>query len=208
MTSSTMVFPIPRGRFARSDYICFVMYPLSNHIATSNQLKYALSCLLVVALLFISTGTAFGDNSKKVMSSKPTSAKERRAAAVIKYGTPFSGAVEATLAAVARGSKATTSSSKRTQNGADSNQRESRIVYVRVTSDIFAVRLELADDEQTIDVGIYNMLGKKVHDVYRGYSSRGAHDYTVPINDLPEGVYICIAQGNGFRRAEKFYLSR
>lgn len=161
-------------------------------------------------MLLAATGTALADKSKKVLSGKSSVGKDRRAAAVIKYGTPYSGAVEASLAAVARGAKAQTSASKtqRTQNGADSNQKESRIVYVRVTADVFAVRLELAEDEQTVDVGIYNMLGKKVHDVYRGYASRGAHDYTVPINDLPEGVYICIAQGSGFRRAEKFYLSR
>ena len=186
------------------------MNPLSTPTATPFALRLALSCLVVVAVLLAATGTAFADKSKKVLSAKPTTAKDRRAAAVIKYGTPYSGAVEATLMVAARGSKTATSAGKtqRTQIGADSSQRESRIVYVRVTSDVFAVRLELEEDEQTVDLGIYNMLGKKVHDVYRGYASRGMHDYSVPISDLPEGVYICIAQGSGFRRAEKFYLWR
>ncbi len=186
------------------------MYLVSTPIDHPRTTRLVLSCLVVVVMLLAAAGTALADKSKKVLSGKPTAAKDRRAAAVIKYSAPYSGAVEATLAAEARGSKAPTTAGKtqRTQNGADSGQKESRIVYVRITSDVFAVRLELAEDEQTVDVGIYNMLGKKVHDVYRGYASRGPHDYTVPINDLPEGVYICIAQGSGFRRAEKFYLSR
>lgn len=186
------------------------MQPVSTHTTTPYALRLALSGLVIVAVLLAAAGTALADKSKKILSSKPSSTKDRNAAAVIKYGTPYSGAVEATLAASARTSKTTTTTAKvsRTQNGADSSQKESRIVYVRATSDVFAVRLELTEDEQTVDVGIYNMLGKKVHDVYRGYASRGPHDYSVPISDLPEGVYICIAQGSSFRRAEKFYLSR
>jgi hypothetical protein len=181
--------------------------------ATSHSrfsLNLVLTSVMAIAILFGSATTSFADKTKKV-STKPTSAKDKRAAAVLKYGTPITGAVEA-LSAAERSAKSTSTSTSnktpRTQNGADSSQRESRIVSVRASSDVFAVRLELSDDEQTIDVGIYNMLGKKVHDVYRGYASRGMHDYSVPISDLPEGVYICIAQGSGFRRAEKFYLSR
>lgn len=174
------------------------------------DLRLVLTGVMAIAVMIATTATAFADKSKKV-SSKPTSSKDKKAAAVIKYGTPYTGAVEA-LSAAERGSKSTTTTSSnktpRTQNGADSSQRESRIVSVRASSDVFAVRIELAEDEQTIDIGIYNMLGKKVHDVYRGYASDGMHDYSVPISDLPEGVYICIAQGSGFRRAEKFYLSR
>ncbi|MDZ4746531.1 MAG: hypothetical protein SGJ05_11100 [bacterium] len=186
------------------------MNPSAAHIASHFRLRLPVWCLVLVCMLFVGTTTAFADKSKKVVTTKPATAKERRAAEVIKYGTPYTGAVEATLAAVARGSKAATSAGKtlRTQNGADSSRKESRIVYVRATSDIFSARIDLYDDEQTIDVGIYNMLGKKVHDVYRGYASRGQHDYSVPINDLPEGVYICIAQGSAFRGAQKFFLSR
>jgi hypothetical protein len=70
------------------------------------------------------------------------------------------------------------------------------------------VRVELQREESQLEVGVYNMLGKKVQDVHKGSVARGSHEYTSPVNDLPEGVYICIVQGADFRRAEKFYLSR
>lgn len=186
------------------------MNPVSTRSAFVPSIRLLISSLMVVAMLFAAAGTAFADKSKKVVTTKPATSKDRRAAAVIKYGTPYTGAVEATLSDAARNTKVITSANKtqRTQNGADSTPRESRIVSIRATADVFSIRIELEQDEQTIDLGIYNMLGKKVHDVYRGYASRGPHDYSVPISDLPEGVYICIAQASSFRRAEKFYLSR
>ena len=72
----------------------------------------------------------------------------------------------------------------------------------------FTAKISLASDQQRIDIGIYNMLGKRMGDVYAGPATKGDHEYTISTDDLPEGVYICILQGGDFRRAAKFYLNR
>jgi len=51
-------------------------------------------------------------------------------------------------------------------------------------------------DEPLIELGIFNMLGKRVMDVYKGASGRGQHEYSQSVAELPEGVYICILQGD------------
>jgi hypothetical protein len=45
-------------------------------------------------------------------------------------------------------------------------------------------------------------------DVYKGASARGQHEYSQSVSELPDGVYICILQGDNFRKAEKFYFRR
>jgi hypothetical protein len=52
------------------------------------------------------------------------------------------------------------------------------------------------------------MLGKRVMDVYKGASGRGQQEFTQSLAELPDGVYICILQGDNFRKAEKFYFRR
>ncbi|MCU0330484.1 MAG: T9SS type A sorting domain-containing protein [Candidatus Kapabacteria bacterium] len=121
---------------------------------------------------------------------------------VLRYSTPLYGALEATFLALNQtGTKksapaASAPSStvqqapKATLRDADTSRRDNKIVFARATADQFAAKIELVDEQAVIDVGIYNMLGKKVIDVYRGGASRGPHDYTVGVSDLPEGVYI------------------
>lgn len=123
--------------------------------------------------------------------------------------SPVGGAVSATFRALyAERQNSVAKTTSKISAGVDTNRKDSRIVFARATPDVFTVKVELASDEASLDLGIYNMLGKRVMDVFKGPSSRGPHEYTQPISDLPEGVYICIAQGSDFRRAEKFYLSR
>lgn len=99
-------------------------------------------------------------------------------------------------------------SQQRVLVGNDSLRKENRFLFVRAASEVLTVRVELARDEAQVEIGVYNMLGKKIMDVHRGGSGRGVHEYTTAIQDLPEGVYVCVMQGADFRKAEKFYLSR
>ena len=92
--------------------------------------------------------------------------------------------------------------------GNDTLRKENRFLFVRAASEVLTVRVELARDEAQVEIGVYNMLGKKIMDVHRGSTGRGIHEYTTAIQDLPEGVYVCVMQGADFRKAEKFYLSR
>lgn len=165
----------------------------------------ALCALLVVA----GTAPMFADKAKRATTAKAETSKDRSAKAATSYTTPITGAVSTTLKAInATRSQSTTKTQTKVNVGVDTSRKDNRFVFARVAQDIFTARIEIAQDEQLLDMGIYNMLGKKVMDVYKGYSSRGQHDYTQAIADLPEGVYICIMQGSDFRKAEKFYFSR
>ncbi|NQW31059.1 MAG: T9SS type A sorting domain-containing protein [Ignavibacteria bacterium] len=124
----------------------------------------------------------------------------------LRYTGTAGGAMEVAVTALAK--RTAVKSAAKTQISADTAKRESRILFARVASDVFNARVELVNDENQTEIGIYNMLGKKMMDVHKGGLSRGQHDFALNVPELPDGVYICIMQGSDFRRAEKFYLSR
>lgn len=69
--------------------------------------------------------------------------------------------------------------------------------------------LELEDCNSPIKIAVYNMLGKKVLDIYDGYpNSEPDYYYDIPTDDLPDGIYLCVVQGRGFQLPEKFTVSR
>jgi hypothetical protein len=145
---------------------------------------------------------ALADNAKKPASYKPKQAVVPPS--VMPVG---SGAVYSSVKAVTGRTKALAKPGK-VQSGTDTSGRENRIMFSRASSDVFTTRIELLTDEPLIEVGIYNMLGKRVMDVYKGASARGQHEYSQSVSELPDGVYICILQGDNFRKAEKFYFRR
>lgn len=177
----------------------------------------------VVALVLVVAPAAKADRARRSTVSIQRLDREGNNAAFLHLGTPLYNAMQATYLAIERAkavapviagrpvqqpAQATIAVAPRTNvRDADSSRRDNRIVTARATSDVVTVRIELAD-ETSVDVGVYNMLGKKVLDVFRGTAPKGISDYTSPVGDMPEGVYICILQGSDFRRAEKFYLSR
>jgi hypothetical protein len=124
----------------------------------------------------------------------------------LKYTGTAGGAMEVAVNALAKRTAAKNSS--KTQLATDTSKKESRILFARVASDVFSARVELANDESQTEIGIYNMLGKKMMDIHRGALSHGQHDFTLNVPEVPDGVYICIMQGSDFRRAEKFFISR
>lgn len=155
---------------------------------------------VLVMVLALAYGTVFADNAKKSTAAKATPVSNP----VLMTGR---GAVIASVKAVAGRTKAMAKLAKSTA-GADTSARDNRIVFARTASDVFTSRIELMGDEPLIEVGIYNMLGKRVMDVYKGASGRGQHEYSQSVSELPDGVYICILQGDNFRKAEKFYFRR
>jgi len=69
--------------------------------------------------------------------------------------------------------------------------------------------LELEDYEQRIQIAAYNLLGKKVLDIYNGIPINDPdYRYDIMTNNLPNGVYICFVFGKNFRLQEKFVVSR
>ncbi|GAB1431130.1 hypothetical protein MASR2M18_19650 [Ignavibacteria bacterium] len=85
----------------------------------------------------------------------------------------------------------------------------SRIVGIREGGDTFRLLLDLGEDQHNISINAFNLLGKKVTEIYQGPEKAGrGKDYTFNVGGLPNGIYICVVQGDNFRLAEKFIISR
>lgn len=96
----------------------------------------------------------------------------------------------------------------RSKSAADS-ARDTRIVGVREGGDMFRLVLDVGEDQRNLSINVFNLLGKKVLEVYQGPEKAGkAKDFTLNVSSLPNGVYICVVQGDNFRLAEKFIISR
>lgn len=185
---------------------------LSTHIA--RLLGPTALVLTMVVIGVVGPPAARADKTKKTSVAPTVSINDLRTLSALRYGMPFYGAMETSILALgttkqpSQPAARTTSTQGKTQVREVDTVRTSRIVFVRSSSDVFNARIDLVLDETTLDLGIYNMLGKKVMDVYHGSERKGEHDYSLSISELPEGVYICIMQGSNYRRAEKFYISR
>jgi hypothetical protein len=90
---------------------------------------------------------------------------------------------------------------------ADSLPREHRIQGIREANGEHFLIVELASEQRRLEIAVYNLLGKRVATVYQGKASPGVHEYPIPSAELPNGVYICVVQGDGFRLAQKFVVA-
>lgn len=169
-----------------------------NRMTTTPLYRRFLGTIVCVALLVASTSVALADNARKSTAKKTAPVAS----------SPISSAVSTTMRALGSVRTQQQRPQQRVLVGNDTLRKENRFLFVRAASEVLTVRVELARDEAQVEIGVYNMLGKKIMDVHRGATGRGIHEYTTAIQDLPEGVYVCVMQGADFRKAEKFYLSR
>jgi hypothetical protein len=88
--------------------------------------------------------------------------------------------------------------------------KNNRIIGIREHSGgIYQLELDISDNQQNLSIGIYNLLGKKVVDVHQGSEFAGRSKmFDINVQGIPNGIYMCIVQGDNFRLAEKFYVSR
>ena len=88
--------------------------------------------------------------------------------------------------------------------------KNNKIIGIREHSGgVYQLELDLADNQQNLSVGIYNLLGKRVIDVHQGSEFAGRSKmFDINVQGVPNGIYMCIVQGDNFRLAEKFYVSR
>lgn len=173
----------------------------------SNHLVRVCRVCLVAVLALATVVTAFADNAVKAPGKKTVVVPLK----AVQYGSPGFG--PANLIVTAMGKLASSKQAKQTAQAVVANTRDTaasdnKIVSTVATADVFTTVVSVASAQAKLDVGIYNMLGKRMADVYTGSAARGMHEFTTPISQLPDGVYICIMQGSNFRRASKFYLSR
>ncbi len=76
-------------------------------------------------------------------------------------------------------------------------------------NDVYRLEIDLAQDQQSLTIAAYNLLGKKVLDIHQGGDKAGKDKtYDMNTTSIPSGIYICVVQGDNFRFAEKFYLSK
>lgn len=171
--------------------------PFSNvHIAQAFR-----QLLLVVVAMACWSATALADNARK-----PAVAAKK---VFVPSALPSaSGAVSASVKAVAGRTKALAKANQKVASGTDTTGRDNRILFARASGDVFTTRIDLMTDEPLIEIGVYNMLGRRVMDIYKGASGRGMHEFTQSLSELPDGIYICVLQGDNFRKAEKFYFRR
>jgi hypothetical protein len=156
---------------------------------------------VLVCVLF-APSVALADKSRKVGTAAKTTSK---AEVAVRSGMPITGAMETALPLLER------AQSRRAGvqvHDNDSIRSELKITFVNVTSDVLTARVSTTRDEPQVDLYVVNMLGKRVADIYRGTMREGLQTYTLPVADLPEGMYVCIFTGNGQRKAEKFFISR
>jgi hypothetical protein len=96
-------------------------------------------------------------------------------------------------------------SSRRTAN--DSIKANRINVLMDAAAERGLVQLSV-NESQPVEVAAYNILGKKVLDIYAGEARAGANSIPFDITQLSRGMYICVVRGKSFKLAEKFLISR
>ncbi len=91
----------------------------------------------------------------------------------------------------------------------DTTKNRIKELREREDNEGYMLFLEIEDCNSQIKIVVYNMLGKKVLDVYDGYpNNEPDYYYDIPTGELPDGIYLCVVQGKGFQLPEKFIVSR
>ncbi len=90
----------------------------------------------------------------------------------------------------------------------DSSKHFHRIeIFGHSSSEQATVRLTLGES-QPIEIAAFNILGKRVMDIYTGEARNGVNLMSFDTSQLSQGMYICVVRGRGFKAAEKFLVSR
>lgn len=85
-----------------------------------------------------------------------------------------------------------------------------RIVSIQETErgDKMAVYLEIENPEQKIKIIVYNLLGKKVLDIYEGKPKEPSQPYEFSVSELPKGIFLLVVVGENFRLREKLVVTK
>ena len=51
------------------------------------------------------------------------------------------------------------------------------------------IQFNLANNKDRVDIGLYNVVGKQVKEVYQGALNSGSQNFLVAVNDLSSGIY-------------------
>lgn len=90
----------------------------------------------------------------------------------------------------------------------DSSRNYHRMeIFAHSASEQATVRLTLGES-QPVEIAAFNILGKRVMDIYTGEARNGLNLMNFDTSQLSQGMYICVVRGRGFKTAEKFLVSR
>jgi Secretion system C-terminal sorting domain len=91
---------------------------------------------------------------------------------------------------------------------ADTSKNYHRLeVFTNNASELGTVRLTLGET-QAVEITAFNILGKRVMDIYTGEAKTGINALSFDVSQLSHGMYICVVRGQRFKIAEKFLVSR
>ncbi len=91
-----------------------------------------------------------------------------------------------------------------------SQSKGNRIISIRETDkgDRMAIYLQIENPDKNINIIIYNLLGKKVLDVYEGKPKDPSQPYEFSTNELPKGIFLLVVIGDNFRLREKIIIAK
>lgn len=92
----------------------------------------------------------------------------------------------------------------------DTAIKSNRILAIRESEkgDKIQIYTQIENKEQNIKITIYNLLGKKVMELYEGPPKDSNQPYELTTSDFPKGIFLIVISGDNFRLREKLIISR
>lgn len=95
-------------------------------------------------------------------------------------------------------------------NDTTNASKANKILSIRESErgDKFYIYIQVENPEQEIKIMVYNLLGKKVLDVYEGKPKDQSQPYELNVSELPKGIFLLVVIGENFRLREKIVITR
>lgn len=92
----------------------------------------------------------------------------------------------------------------------DTISRKNRIVSIQEADrgDKMAIYLEIENPDKEIKIIVYNLLGKKVLDIFEGKPKPSTQPYEFSVSELPKGIFLLVVVGDNFRLREKLVITK
>lgn len=95
-------------------------------------------------------------------------------------------------------------------NDTTSTSKANKILSIRESErgDKFYIYIQVENPDQEIKIMVYNLLGKKVLDLYEGKPKDQNQPYELNVSELPKGIFLLVVVGENFRLREKIVITR
>ncbi len=91
----------------------------------------------------------------------------------------------------------------------DTTNKSNKILSIRESErgDKIYIYIQVENPDQEIKLMVYNLLGKKVLDIYEGKPKDTSQPYELNISELPKGIFLLVVIGENFRLREKIVIT-